>query len=183
MNLGTKLGLKRGLVAALGLAFLLSGCATVRSDFDAEVEFLHYRTFAWMHGEIPLNKLKKKHAAARSLTDKRVRRAVSQGLAMRGLLATRKQEADLLVTYHTEIEERVDVTLVPYGSPRRWHGHDAIVRYYKEGSLVVDLIDPRMNQLVWRGWDEGAFYGRQPTTDEVNRAVSRILQQYPPGHE
>ena len=54
---------------------------------------------------------------------------------------------------------------------------------YDEGTLVIDLIDARTNQLVWRGWAEnglGAQIDNQTWTEQrVEQAIDRIFRPLP----
>ena len=55
-----------------------------------------------------------------------------------------------------------------HGYRRHGYGHGAhygrgygggvpYVRSYKEGTLILDFVDPETMQLIWRGWAVGAF--------------------------
>ena len=72
------------------------------------------------------------------------------------------------------------------GNGGLYNAEDICVRAVGRGcgplvrQLIVDLIDPRLNQLVWRGWHVGAFYNRSPSAEEVSRSVERILEHFPP---
>ena len=54
---------------------------------------------------------------------------------------------------------------------------------YEKGTLFVDLVDPRTNQLVWRGWAEGSIDGvidhQQWMEARVDEAVTQILARLP----
>jgi len=53
------------------------------------------------------------------------------------------------------------------------HAVDGSPVPYKTSAVIVDLIDARSNQLVWRGYDSDAFSARDPdrTLGEAVRAV------------
>lgn len=54
------------------------------------------------------------------------------------------------------------------------------------GTLVVDVLDARSDELVWRGWAEGALL-EAPDADEldeyVDGLVAKILRSFPPPSE
>ena len=64
-----------------------------------------------------------------------------------------------------------------YGSGGYWPGYTSIqqvVGYdietvqYKEGSVVVDMIDKQTKNIVWRGWTENALKAKlQDDTDDI----------------
>jgi hypothetical protein len=51
------------------------------------------------------------------------------------------------------------------------------------GTIVVDVTDARTDELVWRGWAEGALYelpqGEQ-ITKYIDELVARIMKEFPP---
>jgi hypothetical protein len=52
------------------------------------------------------------------------------------------------------------------------------------GTLMIDVLDPLTNELVWRGSAEGAVFagGQQaPTQEELDDIVGQILREFPPG--
>ena len=52
---------------------------------------------------------------------------------------------------------------------------------YKEGTLILDLIEPSKKQLVWRATIVGTL--QESTKDNVelgNEAIAKAFQDYPP---
>jgi hypothetical protein len=85
------------------------------------------------------------------------------------------------------IDQKIDVQDWGYSYPRYpyggWYGGQVDVYQYNEGTLIVDIVDAKTNQLVWRGTatktiDESA----SPEQREANlkEVVSRIFEKYPP---
>jgi hypothetical protein len=54
------------------------------------------------------------------------------------------------------------------------------VNSYPEGTLVIDVIDRKSRELVWRGVGAGAFPQMNPSNEKVDKRVTRILQTFPP---
>jgi hypothetical protein len=170
---------RRCLVSALFVLVVafISGCAaySIKTDFDRSIDFSRYTTYKWM--KTPSDVLGPR--STQSLLDKRVKSAVNRELAMKGLQESTGQ-AELLITYHAGVRNKVDVSTHRYGY-RGW-GTAVDVQQYSEGTLVLDLIDAERNQLIWRGWGTGAV-DRDPSQMEsrVNKAVTEILAKFPPG--
>ena len=59
-------------------------------------------------------------------------------------------------------------------------GDTTWVNSYPEGTLVIDVIDRRDRQLVWRGVGEGAFSKTNPSDDKVAKRVAKIMSTFPP---
>jgi hypothetical protein len=52
---------------------------------------------------------------------------------------------------------------------------------YKEGTLILDLIEPGKRQLVWRATIVGTL--QDSATDNVelgNKAIAKAFEDYPP---
>ncbi|MFQ5751206.1 MAG: DUF4136 domain-containing protein [bacterium] len=162
------------------LLLFITSCSsiTVKSDYDREVNFNRYKTFKWMPESA---KDRRNTVAKNSLLDKRIRRAVERELSAKGYEIQETGKADALLAYHTAIRQKVDVTSMGYGYWRRWpRGRTVHVHRYKEGTLILDIVDPQLKQLVWRGWAIGVIGHIEESEKKINESVVKILEKYPP---
>ena len=83
------------LFALMGAATLLGSCTpyNVHTDYDDDVSFERFRTFAWMDST-----RKREEESTNPFLERRVKRAVETVMAERGLTATEGAGADVLVT-------------------------------------------------------------------------------------
>lgn len=167
---------------SLGIALLMSvlSCSsiTVKSDYDREVNFVDYKTFKWMPRPL---KGRKSTVPKNSLLDKRIRRAVERELSAKGYEIVEAGKTDAVLAYHTAVRQKVDVSSVGYGYWRGWpRGRRVYVHRYREGTLIVDIVDPELKQLVWRGWATGVVRDLQESEENINDAVRKILEKFPP---
>ena len=54
---------------------------------------------------------------------------------------------------------------------------------YKEGTIVIEIVDFKSNQLIWQGAAVGALTGLSSPEDAdevVPKAVRDILSKFPP---
>ena len=50
--------------------------------------------------------------------------------------------------------------------------------HYKEGTLIIDLIDTRTRKIVWRGFGVGEVHNNpQKTIDDLPKVVNGVLDQ------
>jgi len=150
--------------------------AGVEVGYDSQTDFSQYKTFAWKQGG---------WEAPRLLTEKRIHTAVEQELEVKGIKKT-EGEADLLVVTYaaSSTEERLDAPSFA-GLPNTWTGWSAAttVRGSSKGSLKIDLIDRRTDQLVWRGVaTEGLGLDPNPekTGKKVFKIVKKMFEDFPP---
>ncbi len=104
------------------------------------------------------------------------------------------QQADFLVTYRYAITQKIDSypTTAYYGyGVGRYSYYGGVgagvgyeIRQYDIGTLVIDIYDAVTNSVIWRGKGSEVVTSHpspQQTTEMVNRLVSEVLAQFPPG--
>ena len=173
-------------LSLLCVVLLAVGCSSisVSTDFDNQVDFTKLTTYSWMAApEEPASDIQRE-LATNSLIEGRVKRAVDEQLAAKGIRKT-TQDPDMLVAFHTGVQDKVNVQSWGYGYGWGWGagvGNVSTV-HYQEGSLILDFIHPETKKLVWRGVAKKVVPER--TTPEksekaIREAVQRILEKYPP---
>lgn len=179
-------------LATLGALLLLAGsCSTVSYvvDQDRDADFSTLRTFAWFELAEPARR-PPPPAPANTLVSDRIRRSVTNELTAKGLSPAAVGEADLLVTFHVALRERLAVHHGGWGFPYGgrfwgpgfgWGGGPTTVRSFTEGSVVVDVLDADRRQLVWRGIAEGALRRPNPTDEDIAKVVNRLMASFPRG--
>jgi len=50
---------------------------------------------------------------------------------------------------------------------------------YDEGTLLVDVIDLKANQLIWRGWSVGTLTDESDLESELPGDIRKIFKRYP----
>jgi hypothetical protein len=102
------------------------------------------------------------------------------------------ENPDLLIAVHPSAKERINISdwgygYAPYGAYWRgygyWGGGRIDVYTFEEGTLVIDMVDPKEHELIWRGIAE-ATLPEYPTSEKINQlasdAVAKILKNFPP---
>ncbi len=148
-------------------ALALSSCASsgIATSVDSSINFAAYRTFAWLP-DSTWQETKYDNA----ILQRRVEQEVVQLLKSKGYTLDTLQ-ADFLVHHHVTVEERKRVVQAPsyLYSPNRYFANRGyfLSMYepmmvsnrlrevqYREGILIVDVVDRKQQRLVWRGWSE-----------------------------
>lgn len=165
---------------AILIAFLLSGCASmsVKVDYDSEADFSAYKTFGWMKMKMKRQPRYSPEIPEKELMEKRIKSAVRREMEAKGYKFTDKKKPDIVITYHIGMKDKVYVEHYGY---RYWRGpRRTEVHRYKEGTLILDFVDPRGKQLIWRGWATGVVRGPERMEEHINSAVKSIIAKYPP---
>ena len=171
--------LKYGILA-VALCVTAFGCSsmTVQADHDSQHEFSADSSFALFErkGKEP------RRPQMSPIVDQRITSTIAAELEVKGFESASPSNADLLVTFYTAVRQRVVVHHSGWYGWRRWgwHGGTRSVNSYPEGTLVIDIIDRRDRQLVWRGVGEGAFTKMNPSDEQVAKKVAKILATFPP---
>lgn len=166
------------------VALFLVNCSNqvrVKYDYDREVNLRKYKTYDWL----PNKEIESKNNPLlyNELTDKRIKKAVNLQFQIKGIQLT-SDNPDFRVHYHIIIDNRSAVRPAPYGyyySPY-WMRNQVDVYQYREGTLIIDLMDANTNNLVWRGWGVSAIDSDDVdlAEEKINNAVYKILSEFPP---
>ena len=63
-------------------------------------------------------------------------------------------------------------------------GYNTSISDYDEGWLTIDMIDRESGKMIWRGVGVRATYESpkpKKVSKIINKAVARILKDFPPG--
>lgn len=163
------------------LGVFVTSCNSVKvaSDYDQEVNFGQYQSFAFYKPGIDKAKIS-------DLDKKRILRGIESEMISKGF--TKSDNPDLLVSIFTKTKENINIYTNNYGygygwgwSPYYWgHGYNT-VNSTKDGTLYIDLIDTDEMELVWQGMGTAALASKvEHKQKRINEIVSEILKKYPP---
>jgi hypothetical protein len=177
-------------VAVVGSLFVLSACSSVPDIYvnqDPSADFSRYNTYGF---ESRLGT--DRDSGSQSLVSTYFRRAVSKELEARGYVYS--DNPDLSVNFFVNTEEKIRSRSVPtsggyYGYRGGYYdpwggyggGYETRIDQYTEGTVNIDLIDARNDQLVW----EGAVVGkitkevRENLEATVNAVATEVFAVYP----
>lgn len=170
------------LLAALVLA--AAGCSTlsISTDFDKAADFSSYRTFTWKDtGELK-----------DSLWTKRIEGVFSDTLAAKGLKKV-DSGGDLWVAAHPRLtkETQINTYNTGWGYGYGWYGYGGMgmatttVTEIPVGTLMIDLVDAKKKELVWRGVASDTLNTDPGRTAEdrekkLRAVAAEMFANYPP---
>ena len=192
------------LILWLVLLYLLSACAApinISSDYDTKVDFTSLKNYRW-HAPNKFNQSSAQYLED-DITDSRIRTNVNKQLENKGFHELANGQVDFLVNYSVTVEDKSSVrsynTYNGYGPGFNYRGGvgsrgsgmsigystgpDATVTYYKQGTLVIDILDPKTDKLIWRGSANARLPKEQNQQEReamTREAVSKILERFPP---
>ena len=161
----------------LTVLLLSAGCSTIRtqSSSDPATDLTQYQTY----------QIESKSQLPAHL-ERRIEQALQQNLAAAGLSPS--TTPDLLVRFHTVVKDEVQLTETPATTLvtfRRgytvWNTYETDLQQVTQGTLLVDIIDTRSDQLVWEGTAQGLVPRGQleRNTKKIEKAVARMFARFP----
>lgn len=162
----------------LYLMVLPLGCSTVNVDYDydPEADFTSLKSYAWF--PIPRENVRYE------LLIKQIKNAMTRQLHVRGFRMA-PDDPDFLIALHGGFQSRMDYLDWQYlyeHYQTYWAKRRTDVTLYEDRQLIVDFIDRRSRELIYRATatafiPEPAPKERQKTIDE---AIAKILENFPP---
>ena len=156
------------LLLSIVLAFFAVGCSSMKVmiDYDDQFDFSNYKTFDFVpESKMVEKQLPKSDIIRDALFEKKAEREISSVLTQNGFQqATSPREADFLIAFYATARNKATVTPPAYHIGRfgrRWvtPGH---VYHYKQGTLIIDIVDRNKKELVWRGVGSGVLDRSDP---------------------
>ena len=173
-------------IVLIGSLFILAACQTpVAIDFDrSQIERMQaFDTF-----EIDTREEREGYGniSLSPLVDRRVENAIRNHLEDKGY--ARSESADFRVNFHTITKDRTSVHDLGYGPApfgREPYFGDysygrLFIEKYEEGTLVIDIIDKKSNQLLWRGAHTRRLERTALSPLHAQAVVDAILLNFPP---
>jgi len=173
------------LFCLIGLLIAPQARAKMNVDFNPDLDFSKYKTFAYVGGVEHLVMLQVNPNEIRD----NLHEEVARELIKRGLKEVKRDEnPDLVVRYFANSQSQVN-----FAATGDWGGFDPfIVDYWaytydlwnasttREGSLMIDLIDVRRKDLAWRLLLQQKILNVDKVWEKVNQEIAKGFESYPP---
>ena len=181
------------LLALVAVSFALAACESgpkIRANTDATANFAQYKTYTFPE------KLGTDRDGVSTPLTSYFKEAVRREMDARGYQFVEGGTADLLVNFHANARENVDVRSSPsmsygagyygyrggmYGGGWYGGGTDVETVRYKVGTANIDVVDASKRLLVWEGIAEGKLTDKvmKDPRGAVNLVVTEIFKRYP----
>jgi hypothetical protein len=173
------------MIALAVLAGATVGFAETHSDFNKEYNLTTLKTFDFKQQA----RISQDPLANNQIWGNDIRKAIAANLTSNGMTQDGAAQPDFLVAYYVGLKDRYDVRSLGYGVPfygrgfgfRRWGGwpggYDTWAVPYTEETLIIDIIDAKSNQLIWRGYNQDSINLGKADKDFAS-AVDDILKKF-----
>jgi Domain of unknown function (DUF4136) len=179
------------LLAAVALSISCVG-VYVTEDYDRQAPFDTYKSFNWMPKPEKMPEGARSALEKNPLLAKRIQEISEKILEQKGMhLAS--DHPDLLVNFYVGFNDRVDIDGWGYWYGPYWgyfwpHLGPYNAYHYTEGTLVMDFVDAKTKEMVWRGVADKAlnydYYmsgvNRNFSDSDLQEILTKMLGQFPP---
>lgn len=171
----------------------LLGCAPVdvKTQVSSAASFTNLKTYGWLE----TNSLAKSPVPVTNPeVSGAVRDAVDKSLKKKGYLKQDGDDVDFLVAWFGGVEKKVKLETINHFYDSSGYGtlaaampekveEGARPREYEEGTILIDVLDPKSHKAIWRGVGKDRLV--QGLTDSevrlfINRVVDQIIAKFPP---
>jgi hypothetical protein len=160
---------------------------SVKSDYEKNYDFSRLHTFAFKtdrSSNDPLN--------TNSIEAARIQTALSAQLVANGFNPS-DQNPDFIVAFYSRSKQKSEVEStgfgfgpgfgwgygIPYRGRWRWGlGPDIWTNTYTQGCVMADVIDPRTNELIWRGVVKDTVHGIGQSDKQANQAARDLIRNF-----
>lgn len=171
-NTGAKFRLA---LSGLIMLFINSGCGSmsIGHEYDPQYDFSKLKTYSLIPDPYEEPEVE--------LVLKRLRPMVNKSLQDRGY--QQSDNPDFKVALHVRSREAINI--VDWGYSYGWrgtYGYGLDAYQYDEGSLLVDIVDTKTNELIWQGLASAEL---RSTNLEIRdrtarRAINKLFNFFPP---
>jgi len=159
-------------------------------QWNKDYDFSHVKTFAWQDPTAP-SLAQSNPFMHKFIQDEIEKRIVAAGLTK----AAPGAAPDIWVTYHGSVQNNVELHSDSFGYGFGGYGMGGWGMYgygmagpvstttrvveYKEGTLIVDIVDPVKKELVWRGSSTPILISdnNEKTQKNISKALDAMVKQ------
>jgi Domain of unknown function (DUF4136) len=176
-------------------AIAFTGCGvSAHVEKDPSVNLNDYKTFAWIADQ---GESKKEGKSYQNFQEKILKDMVNEQLQKNGWRQVRSN-ADVLVDYDIMVENDVKnqsesvysrptvryfynpytrrINSVYY--PSQYLGENSYAVPYRSGTITLNFVDTKSNNLVWQGWAETELTSRRLQQDDMKKVVKAIFKKF-----
>jgi hypothetical protein len=177
---------KMKLLPTLFALFILSSCSIqVHTLQKPNVDFQKYTSWCWMNSCDPIYQGDKAYLDKEVINE--IYNAIAVNMYEKGYVQG-DDLADLIVVFHLNVEQK-EMEVIERNSLEfdQWNDNNAwikdeypeLVKYLK-GNLVIDVIDRRTSEVIWKSSTVGySNLHQEPSKKEVRKNVKKAMKKLP----
>jgi len=178
---------------AAGTLLLVTAQVALAQKIDVEstpgVDFSKFKKYGWRTH--PIFEKKPELAEKYSVGIELIKNSANQFLMSRGFQSTR-DNPDFYITFFLTGEAKKDVEVIAVSGAYGWGGwygwpsmyypawSTTVVSNYIEGMMVMDIVDAKTSQLIWRAYCRDSIKEWKDRDKVAKKVVEKALKRFPP---
>ena len=170
---------------SLALAFTSFAQVLVSHDESDNLDLSKYKTFKIVKLDIKtVPEFEPRQEGISQLMQE-----ISNKMVERGFESTDSDEADLLINLGVTVTEEAQTRETNIrDAPRyigqrnyHWESEEIVIGYYKEGTVVMDLVDRAKAEMIWQAVVRGvvAEKKREKNKKRISKGVEKLFKKFP----
>ena len=170
---------------SLALAFTSFAQVLVSHDESDNLDLSKYKTFKIVKLDIKtVPEFEPRQEGISQLMQE-----ISNKMVERGFESTDSDEADLLINLGVTVTEEAQTRETNIrDAPRyigqrnyHWESEEIVISYYKEGTVVMDLVDREKAEMIWQAVVRGvvAEKKREKNKKRISKGVEKLFKKFP----
>jgi hypothetical protein len=164
------------------VSLFVVACSTleVHTDYDENYKFDTIKTYSVIH---------RTKEGENTLLNDRITHAIEDVLTTKGYTQTSREDADVLVVYHYNTKDKVDIQTdyQMIGIRRYGFGGGMVATTsayeYTEGMIIIDFLDKKSKKIIYRS--VGTLEVQEQKTPQerkayVKKIIQEVLKDFPP---
>ncbi len=187
----------RKFIAAASAAFFMGGLVaqTLTRDYDRGVDFSSLKKFGWIQRDtLPIVRAdpSEHDPAEDAALNRLILDSLKSHLEKKGFVLD-EESPDFLVGYigvskyslkttefGLDTQGGPDPSYQSYGHWRPFYKTGSDSNLKREGTLMIDLVDPDTNKLIWRGTARDTVSNPKKGSKKVTNAIKKLINKFPP---
>jgi hypothetical protein len=167
-------------IAKPDLRKLEGGAAGGGAAYDPGVDFGAFKTFAFV--KRPKPQPGQAGQPMEEPVERQLRRTIAFDLERKGFVRGEPDTADFLigVGIGSSTAAWYSRGLPYYFDTWESGGHIVGTHTYSQRTLVIDMVDPKAEKLVWHGWSSVGVPPLRMRDEVINEIVAEVLDAFPP---
>lgn len=180
------------LLSRLVLLFALTACSTSKeaiTSFRSTFDFSKVKTYSTYDRNSPFGEIQNLSGSTRNT----IELSIEQNLDNKGLSYKTPKSADIVISYYvispdfSELKRyNRQVKYCSYCLKVGQVSRQDLQSIVQEGSLILDIIDPKSQRSVWRSIYPLGFKEKdnsQEMQEKITAAIDSMLHDYPKGND
>ena len=161
----------RILLAVFALAICAAATET-KSDYDHSYNLSALQSFKFADQS---QRAANDALGGNDLNERRIRSAIQQNLTTLGMNEN-SGDPSFIIAFYAGTQKQAQISTTGYGPLRRSIGQVWVNQSF-EGTAIVDFIDAKTNQVVWRGFVSRTVDPNK-SEENIRKAIKKLIERF-----